>query len=849
MPLRARPGDWIAAASWALAATALGVTAAAAATDRLPDLIVRPELLHVTAIDRVTLPDRELLRLTAGAANVGTGPLEVRGGAILGPTQRQVSQRIYRSDGSWFERLAGAFTYHPDHGHVHFDGWMTFRLREAREAGAVGGVVAEGEKVSFCLVDGVVYDPANPYFVPRESYSYCGFEFQGISPGWADTYTLGLPDQWIDITGVPDGEYWLEVEVDPDDRLIEEDDTNNVARVPIRLRPPEAQPDRYEEDDSFDAVRAREEAGPDSPNLGAIGSRRTIAGLSLEDEQDLFAFRFETPPGRGAFVGVGTTWGVGDLDLLLYDAGLNLIAASQGPTSVERITLEGLDNGGYFARVVSRAGPNPDYTLTLDPGAEPCPAGPGGAFPDSDVDGLADDCDNCPEVANPDQADTNRDGAGDACQPTLSLAGIVEDGGERLEVRATARDPLGGALSGRLAVSGPWRRHLELHDALEAPDCGLAFRPDSGPGVGIGFGYDSTGQPYLFDVDSVMQCDDGVADYQVAAGACPQSITSFDTILALADLALPTPVCLRRIGAYAGGTTLLIDTFDPHLLRGDIDTWTERLLDVPFEGALPRQIPLASMAGGATYDLIVTITNGGTPPVSVRASFLYSGERLLVVNTPPEAAIAAPGSVECDRPDAGAIALDGSDSSDRDSSPGTSDDLERFEWFESSGTPQERLLGTGPRLDAVLPLGSHPLALRVTDSEGESDVKQVVVTVRDSTPPLLTVTTRPAVLWPPDHRLVPVAVTWEAEDRCDPSVEVRLESVTSSEPDDAPGAGDGATSGDVRDAETGTADALVSLRAERSGKGPGRTYTLTYVARDGAGNTRSAVTVVKVAPR
>jgi hypothetical protein len=36
--------------------------------------------------------------------------------------------------------------------------------------------------------------------------------------------------------------------------------------------------------------------------------------------------------------------------------------------------------------------------------------------PDSDGDGVADTEDNCPEIANPDQADTNGDGVGDACE-------------------------------------------------------------------------------------------------------------------------------------------------------------------------------------------------------------------------------------------------------------------------------------------------------------------------------------------------------------------------------------------------------------------------------------------------
>lgn len=36
--------------------------------------------------------------------------------------------------------------------------------------------------------------------------------------------------------------------------------------------------------------------------------------------------------------------------------------------------------------------------------------------PDEDEDGVADDCDNCPDVYNPDQADTDDDGVGDACE-------------------------------------------------------------------------------------------------------------------------------------------------------------------------------------------------------------------------------------------------------------------------------------------------------------------------------------------------------------------------------------------------------------------------------------------------
>ena len=57
-----------------------------------------------------------------------------------------------------------------------------------------------------------------------------------------------------------------------------------------------------------------------------------------------------------------------------------------------------------------------------------------------------------------------------------------------------------------------------------------------------------------------------------------------------------------------------------------------------------------------------------------------------------------------------------------------------------------------------------------------------------------------------------------------------------SESDNSIGDGDGDTSRDIREAEIGTADVDVLLRAERNGRGDGRTYTLLYRATDSSGN-------------
>src|SRR5439155_13534231 len=116
---------------------------------------------------------------------------------------------------------------------------------------------------------------------------------------------------------------------------------------------------------------------------------------------------------------------------------------------------------------------------------------------------------------------------------------------------------------------------------------------------------------------------------------------------------------------------------------------------------------------------------------------------------------------------------------------------------------------------------------------------------RDTTPPLLTLTENPAQLWSPNHRLVPIQITWQASDVCGAAPTVALSSATSSEPDDAPGDGDGRTTQDISGADLGTPDTVVSLRSERSATGTGRTYELTYEATDSSGNnTRRAVAVL-----
>jgi hypothetical protein len=142
------------------------------------------------------------------------------------------------------------------------------------------------------------------------------------------------------------------------------------------------------------------------------------------------------------------------------------------------------------------------------------------------------------------------------------------------------------------------------------------------------------------------------------------------------------------------------------------------------------------------------------------------------------------------------------------------------------------------------PLGTTAVTFTATDACGNRATCQGTVSIVDRTPPALALALGRTTLWPPNHRLAPIDVRASVSDAVDPSPILVLESITCDEPDQSAEKGDEPC--DVQDAALGTHDLRVLLRSERLGRGDGRTYTLTYSARDRSGNeteTRVTVTV------
>lgn len=201
----------------------------------------------------------------------------------------------------------------------------------------------------------------------------------------------------------------------------------------------------------------------------------------------------------------------------------------------------------------------------------------------------------------------------------------------------------------------------------------------------------------------------------------------------------------------------------------------------------------------------------------------YSFNRPPVVNAGPDQVVSAGPACSAN------VTLNGTGSSDPDLDPLT------YSWTGSFGA------ASGATPTVTLGLGVHPIALTVDDGKGGTDSDSVDVSVVDTTPPAIaSLTATPAILWTPNHAMVPVTVSPTVSDACDAAPACRIVSVASNEP--VNGLGDGDTAPDWQI----TGDLTVNLRAERSALGPGRVYTIGVQCTDASGNGSTGTVTVSV---
>jgi hypothetical protein len=162
------------------------------------------------------------------------GPLIVKGHRSTTDEPMMADQIIKREDDSETSRLdIGQLVYEEypgsvSHRHWHYKGFDRYQLRSTSDL----SIVRPDNKAGFCLSD--------PDYAP----DFCGsmnpgalFVQEGLGPDTTDYYNPNLEGQYIDVTDVPPGDYWLLHWVNADKEICESDYADNAAAVKIALWP------------------------------------------------------------------------------------------------------------------------------------------------------------------------------------------------------------------------------------------------------------------------------------------------------------------------------------------------------------------------------------------------------------------------------------------------------------------------------------------------------------------------------------------------------------------------------------------------------------------------------------
>lgn len=217
----------------------LAVPGGAAATGEavLPDLgMLPPQNFSVQSRPRGV----RWLRFDAIVVNVGPGLFDVYGHEPADPNGRlPVMQRIQDGAGGWSLVASPAEMFYAGDGHDH---WHVEDLQHWTIANVNdrATVLRRGAKTGFCFWDNYDYLHSGPMVYHPYTTGACmrlgdGTVPMGLSVGWGDVYPSNIAFQYIDITGLPNGEYVVTLAVDLDHEFVEDHDDNNTAWATIMI--------------------------------------------------------------------------------------------------------------------------------------------------------------------------------------------------------------------------------------------------------------------------------------------------------------------------------------------------------------------------------------------------------------------------------------------------------------------------------------------------------------------------------------------------------------------------------------------------------------------------------------
>jgi len=242
IPVWLRSGLLILAAAVVVALAAGGpAVRAGTPADLLPDLVADPPAhpkldYHTYAGDN---SHDLLLRFAGYVHNAGAGAFEMRASRPDASTPMVPHQRVYQSGGGYRDvpmpKAQVLYSNADGHHHWHLQDIGRYSLwNRSRSA-----EVAPSMKVGFCLEDSTHVDsfgPSTAVYTDPNDRDFCRQDlpnatdvWEGVSSGWRDIYPNWLALQWVVVSDVQPGSYWLREDADPDGAVRESREANAPA--------------------------------------------------------------------------------------------------------------------------------------------------------------------------------------------------------------------------------------------------------------------------------------------------------------------------------------------------------------------------------------------------------------------------------------------------------------------------------------------------------------------------------------------------------------------------------------------------------------------------------------------
>jgi hypothetical protein len=182
-----------------------------------PDLVALPSW----GISTQTQAGRDYLDFGATVWDHGPAPMDIEGFRRPGTGIMDAYQYFFKDGRPIGRAKVGILEYDPQpgHEHWHFQQFVRYSLLNSTQS-----LVVRSQKDGFCLAPtdaidlvqhGAVWNPGQIGLAGACGDQTAVWTRESLPSGWGDTYEQTLPGQSFDITGLPNGTYYVSVQANP----------------------------------------------------------------------------------------------------------------------------------------------------------------------------------------------------------------------------------------------------------------------------------------------------------------------------------------------------------------------------------------------------------------------------------------------------------------------------------------------------------------------------------------------------------------------------------------------------------------------------------------------------------